>query len=392
MQFAFVGPQAEAFRSGDHWTIPARTVTGTVEWPRNNGVPLFEPSRAARTRVAALGVSRLNKSGWRVLHDCRRKFGPLNGFVQMEYVGGDGQEAKPDPNQPTNPLPRPLEVAVTNGRLPVVGASVQFSVGTNESGVLTAGAATGPSVTAETDSTGVATCSWAIDGVNQSQQVTATLLDDLDQAPPNPIHFNANLSVASGVAYKPNTACVGLAGTETVQEAIDRLAQIVRLEYVAGDAQEVPAADATKLAPLVVRVVNDCGPVDEAQVRFIATGGGTVDGSPIVGGVSTVDATTKKAVIGADNVRARRHRPVRLGPRPEHTGPACLRDGDECSDGRNAARATRCLRIHRENRARGGQGAGRPYPERTDRGGPDDPQRPRRGGEAAGRRNRRHRR
>jgi hypothetical protein len=45
-----------------------------------------------------------------------------------------------------------------------------------------------------------------------------------------------------------------------------------------------------------VRVVNDCGPVNEAKVRFMATGGGTVDGA------SSVDVITKKTVVGADNV------------------------------------------------------------------------------------------
>jgi hypothetical protein len=190
---------------------------------------------------------------------------------------------------------------VTNGRFPVVGASVQFACRAGESGTLTAGTDVGSSVTAETGTDGVASCSWELDGTTESQQVTATLVDDLDQAPPHPIHFNASLSLASNVAYDPGT-CVGLAGATTVQAAIDRLKQIVRLEVVAGDAQEVPAADAANLAPLVVRVVNDCGPVNEARVRFIATGGGTVDGTPVANGVSTVDVPTLQTVVGADGV------------------------------------------------------------------------------------------
>jgi hypothetical protein len=308
VQFAFSGPAAQAFRTGDYWTIPARTSTGAVEWPHNDGVSLFEPSRGARARLAALGVMRLDANGWTVLHDCRRRFPPLTGMVRMEYVGGDGQEAMPDltvatvAQGPVYPLPKPLEVAVTNGRFAVAGARVRFERGSNELGQLSAvdvngQMVTGPSVETVSDpNTGIARASWSVDGNNLSQVATAKLVDRLDQAPPNPIHFNANLSVAEQVGYRPPASCAGLTAATDVQAALDTLARTVRLEVVAGDAQEVAPADAGKLTPLAVRVVSDCGPVNGASVRFIATGGGTVDGS------STADVQTAAVTIGADNV------------------------------------------------------------------------------------------
>jgi hypothetical protein len=43
------------YRSGDHWLIPARTVTGDVEWPRSaDGRPLLAPPAGVRVHYAPL--------------------------------------------------------------------------------------------------------------------------------------------------------------------------------------------------------------------------------------------------------------------------------------------------------------------------------------------------
>jgi photosystem II stability/assembly factor-like uncharacterized protein len=295
VQFAYVGPEAEAFRSGDHWTIPARTATGNVEWPRSDGVSQFEPARGPRARFAPLGVARLDANGWTALHDCRRKFPPLTGFVQLEYVGGDGQETMPDltvtthpANGPFYPLPRPLEVAVTNGKFPVVGARVKFERALNDLGRLTAVNAGGQMVTAAsvetvTDAQGLASATWALDGNNLSQVVTATLIDDLDQAPPNPIHFNANLSVASQVAFDGRN-CATLAPEKNVQNAITKVSRLTGVYPLTGTGFDFNPSSQPVTRQLEVIVVSGCGPVDGAEVTFTpAANSGTVQPSgPVV--------------------------------------------------------------------------------------------------------------
>ena len=85
----------------------------------------------------------------------------------------------------------------------------------------------------ETGPDGVAACCWRLEGTLRSQQVEATLqeiagkpvLDDTGKPLLTPIRFNANLSVASQVAYNPEK-CPNLSGVTTVQEAIDVLCQM----------------------------------------------------------------------------------------------------------------------------------------------------------------------
>lgn len=130
---------------------------------------------------------------------------------QLHYLSGDGQEGIPGERL------EPLRVWVSDGRWPVEGAKVEFVV-TQGTGTLSTVAPTNPD--------GIAECEWTLDTVNHRQQVEARLLDGAgDPVHEAAIRFNANLSVASQVAYNPEK-CSNLSGVTSVQDAIDILCQI----------------------------------------------------------------------------------------------------------------------------------------------------------------------
>ncbi len=59
VQVQFKSPQQDGpvgYRSGNYWMIPARTVTGDVEWPQGPTGPLFEPPRGVRYHYALLAT------------------------------------------------------------------------------------------------------------------------------------------------------------------------------------------------------------------------------------------------------------------------------------------------------------------------------------------------
>lgn len=211
------------WRTGDHWMIPARTATGDVEWPEDTaGDPAALPPDGIVHDHARLAVATLDGGAWTVEEDCRPRFPSLTALRTLDYVAGDGQEVAPDPTDPAalRPLGQPLVAGVSEGSLPVDGATVRFEV-TAGAGALDA-AAPGAAVDAVTDAAGLASVAWQLDGATASQQVTARLLDPGGGDLHLPVVFTANLSTAERVAYQPG-ACAPLAGTTTVQEAIDRL-------------------------------------------------------------------------------------------------------------------------------------------------------------------------
>src|SRR5262249_54255208 len=115
------------------------------------------------------------------------------------------------------PLPSPLRVGVANGRTPVAGAQVRFTVSTGS------GRVNGQStVQVATGADGVASVAWSIDSTHTPQTVTAQLLNDLGAPQHLPVQFDATLSTATEVAYNPGN-CPDLAGKTTVQAAIDTL-------------------------------------------------------------------------------------------------------------------------------------------------------------------------
>jgi hypothetical protein len=231
------------YRAGDYWLIPARTVTGDIEWPREDpedpdSDPEALPPHGVRHGLCALAIvaavsededSEDSNIELAALHDCRNPFPRLTKLTGFFYLGGDGQEAMPG-----NELLEPLRVGVANGQWPVEGARVRFETDNgalqNEDGSTGDDADGNPdeqTVVVLTGADGVAACRWTLDEENQSQRVTARLLDVEDDGGDGtlhlPIHFGASLSVAGEVAYTPGDDCKNLVGATTVQEAIDEL-------------------------------------------------------------------------------------------------------------------------------------------------------------------------
>jgi photosystem II stability/assembly factor-like uncharacterized protein len=211
------------FRSGDYWTIPARTRTGTIEWTTDEGTPVFQPRHGTEHRYAPLGFAQLATDGtWTIEADCRDTFDPLTELATLVYIGGAGQEAMPG-----DPLPQRLEVGVFRGRRPIKDAHIRFAM--TDNGQLGAAAnalgAPGGDFLTVTDPSGIAGCFWQLEAntAKPSQVVTAELRDDLGNALGPVVHFNGSLSIAQQVAYVPDAACADLQNAKTVQAAIDVL-------------------------------------------------------------------------------------------------------------------------------------------------------------------------
>jgi hypothetical protein len=219
---------AGKLRVGDNWTIPARTATARIEWPTEGGLPTGKPlfllPQGVRRAFARLAVLKCQAGVWTRLPggDCRPLFPALTELTQLQYVGGDGQQALPNTLAPATPvpLPSPLEVAVVNGRFPVTGATVRYTV---SHGLLPNGTQTQD---VPTSTTGIAGVAWSLAANQPRQTATAVLLQPgvpAAQACP-PLHFSATLALAAQVAYQPG-ACSDLAGVNTVQAALDLLCQ-----------------------------------------------------------------------------------------------------------------------------------------------------------------------
>lgn len=277
------------YRAGDYWLIPARTATGDIGWPRvdpedpDSDPAALSPHGVRHSFCALAIVATQDDSGsarLSVLRDCRNLFPPLTKLTSLFYLGGAGQEAMPGKE-----LPEPLRVGVANGQWPVRGARVRFEIldskGTLES---EAGNVTGESVTVLTDNDGVAACRWTLDKdpEKQDQRVRATLLGVGDDTRHLSVHFSANPSVATRVAYDPGD-CANLTDIETtLQTAIDRLSRLSSLYYLSGDGQHVSPDDVGNLDPLRVLVANDCGPVNKARVSFkVEPGNGTLENEEV---------------------------------------------------------------------------------------------------------------
>jgi hypothetical protein len=256
------------YQSGDFWLIPARTLTGTVEWPVEDGEPVFEPRQGIDHSYCPLGILTVQTGIWTLQHDCRLRSPYLTDLTTLYDVGGQGQESLPG-----EPLPQLLEVAS-----PVSGVSVRFS--TEDGGLVAPTKADLPSatdhhVTVQVGDDRIASCAWELKPDGQpSQQLEATLLDDAGEAIGRPVRFAANLSLASQVSYTGPAGCATLTGATSVQSAIDALAQANSLFFVAGDGQEsLPGQPLPQ--PLQVGVRSACGPA-AVTVRFSTTANGRV--------------------------------------------------------------------------------------------------------------------
>jgi hypothetical protein len=66
------------YQTGDHWLIPARTVTGDVDWPRDSaGNAQFAAPAGIRHHYCRLGIVNFNTSPWTLVSDCRQLFPPM---------------------------------------------------------------------------------------------------------------------------------------------------------------------------------------------------------------------------------------------------------------------------------------------------------------------------
>lgn len=307
---------AGSFRTGDYWTIPARTATadaqgGNIEWPTVGGSPVSKLPFGIEHHYCRLAVLRWNAGSARI-DDCRQIFPPITELTSLFYVSGDGQEALPN-----TPIPQLLQVAVFNGRWPVAGARVRFVAPTPNSRLAPtiAGlpASATNTITVSTGADGVASCAWTLAAnlSNPSQQVEARLLDAADARTPAVVRFNGNLSIAQQVSYETREDdCPVMAGRVTVQSAIDQIVRLVRLHPVSGNNQM--AKPGAALEPLRVLAASDCGVVPGQRIAFrVITGAGTVTGEAITdrNGIATAewkpDATTFRQEVEATLVEGR---------------------------------------------------------------------------------------
>lgn len=214
-----------AFQCCDHWLIPARAVSGDVEWPRDpfTNLPLARAPHGPRRDYAALAWLNRTARGWTLVQDCRPLFPPLNRSKQFLCAGGDGQEALPNPLAPQArvSLPKPLEAVVVRGHAPVAGESIRFHI-TAGDGRFGNGSKT---QTVHTDAQGKAAVHWHLDAITFSQRVEARRLDTAGQPTHHVLAYNASLSRAAETSYDP-AKTPAIAGAKTVQEAIEGLAAL----------------------------------------------------------------------------------------------------------------------------------------------------------------------
>lgn len=197
----------DSYKTGDYWLIPARTVTGAIEWPVDNeGNPELQDRLGIEHHFCRLAIVSLNPQGiWTLESDCRPFFSPLAEQLNLFYISGDGQQGFSGET-----LPEPLIVGVTNGLLRIGGARIQFSVaeGDNaklalqEAGPYSSGPLTVFTVAdKDDDEFGLAKVFFRLDEDedNLSQQVEAVLLDSGGNPVHLPVRFNATVSRAISV-------------------------------------------------------------------------------------------------------------------------------------------------------------------------------------------------
>lgn len=203
-----------SFKAGDYWLIPARTATentqetGKIEWPLDeNEQPKAMPSDGIKHHYCFLALVQRTSVGKNIeweISDCRKRFPSLTEMTNLFHICGNGQEA-----MPSEELPVPLQVGVSNGKWPVEGALVQFEIIKGDGRLDAADPVSTDPLIVKTNGEGVAECKWILGIMDQHnpsipppQLVEARLLDACHKKVSTPpIRFNANLSVAGRVAY-----------------------------------------------------------------------------------------------------------------------------------------------------------------------------------------------
>lgn len=212
------------YRTGDYWQVPARAITGQIEWPCNEeGEPEFVQRLGIEHHYAKLANLKHDESGWKV-DELRLLFPTIPNMVSMFYVGGDGQEAMPG-----RELPLPFQVRVAAGELSIPGVGVKFEIEKGAGELRQQPGDEGDQeLIVETDSEGIAKCHCKLDSESVLVKANMTRLLQESETWFNlpAVWFNASVCVAGEVAYIPSEMCDGLEDAGTVQEALDRLCQM----------------------------------------------------------------------------------------------------------------------------------------------------------------------
>jgi photosystem II stability/assembly factor-like uncharacterized protein len=257
-----------AYRPGDYWQIPARTITADVEWPRNDdGDAVPRPPAGIADAYCRLGIVEVAADGEiTVVSDCRQLFPPLTAIEHLLYVSGDGQDAAPNAL-----LPQPLEVRVARGTIPLPGRTVRFEVETGGGKV-----GGGLQLEVPTDADGHALCDWRLGPGARAparfQRVRASLLDSDGQ--PLPGQYVVFCATAS-----------------------------LLLRYVSGDGQE-GAPGAVLGFPLEMQVVNGADGIAGAVLRAtVEQGGGSIPATLTTGPQGQAAFGWKLGTAGPQRVR-----------------------------------------------------------------------------------------
>lgn len=274
----------ERCRAGDYWQIPARTATATaragdIEWPRELDAVTQQPDptkplallpRGVEHHYCRIGFFVTNlPAGEEKYTDCRCLWPALTSVPRLFYVSGDGQETMPDLTAAAGqlfPLPRPFIVGVANPHCLArpLKVKVRFIVVNDPPDRLSDGkvAARGDApvathVDVPLDANGLAYCEFHLDPVHATQQVKACLLDDEGREVSLPLFFNANLSLASQVAYQSGD-CSTLQDANTVQQALDLLCEAIHhgCEWTVGKGGDFPDLE-TAFQKLTERELKD---------------------------------------------------------------------------------------------------------------------------------------
>jgi hypothetical protein len=219
---------ARSYRTGEYWSLPARTAINDLLWPRTGTTPDLRRPAGPDHRYTKLAVLSFDGTAWTVLDDCRELFPPLTDLVTMRYAGGDGQHAAPDPANAATlvALSEPLRVAVANGNHPLAGREVEFTVVAGN-GRVDNGSGPAAVALAVTGADGVASVAWSVDSGTDPQEVVARLLTSSGADVDVPVTFSASLLRAGGVTFDTST-CSTLVGITNVQDALEALCAVTR--------------------------------------------------------------------------------------------------------------------------------------------------------------------
>jgi hypothetical protein len=99
---------AGTLRTGDYWLIPARTLTGDVEWPRDTANnPVGQTPKGISHHYCRLAIVQFDGQNWHLISDCRPSFPPLTTISTGIDPGihiTDVRSNRPDASLPNDSL------------------------------------------------------------------------------------------------------------------------------------------------------------------------------------------------------------------------------------------------------------------------------------------------